>query len=82
MSQTLVANLVEFGRALRTAGMGVVPEQTRQFAKSLELLGFSSRRDVMGVLVNRRGTTAVASVVAGLIVALNLYLLFQTFAGG
>ena len=46
------------------------------------LVWFSSRRDVMGVLVNRRGTTAVASVVAGLIVALNLYLLFQTFAGG
>jgi manganese transport protein len=39
------------------------------------------RRDIMGPLVNRPVTTAVASVVAGIIVALNLFLLFQTATG-
>lgn len=38
-------------------------------------------REVMGSLVNRPLTTAVASVVAGMIVALNVFLLAQTFAG-
>jgi Mn2+/Fe2+ NRAMP family transporter len=36
----------------------------------------------MGVLVNRRGTTALVSVIAALIIALNLYLLAQTLLGG
>jgi manganese transport protein len=35
----------------------------------------------MGVLVNRRATTVLAGIVATLIVALNLYLLYQTFFG-
>jgi Mn2+/Fe2+ NRAMP family transporter len=36
----------------------------------------------MGPLVNRRITTIIASIVAALIVALNLYLLAQIFSGG
>ena len=39
------------------------------------------RADVMGAFVNRRGTTIVASVVAALIIALNVFLLEQTFFG-
>jgi manganese transport protein len=39
------------------------------------------RKDVMGELVNRRATTAVASVVAGMIICLNVFLLQQTFFG-
>ncbi|MCW3015877.1 MAG: divalent metal cation transporter [Solirubrobacterales bacterium] len=39
------------------------------------------RRDIMGPLVNRRITTVVASIVAGVIVVLNLFLLSQTFFG-
>jgi manganese transport protein len=39
------------------------------------------RRDVMGELVNRPATTALASVVAALIIALNVFLLYQTFFG-
>jgi manganese transport protein len=44
----------------------------------IPLILFSRRRDVMGELVNRRATTAVAVVVASLIILLNLYLLYQT----
>jgi manganese transport protein len=39
------------------------------------------RADVMGALVNRRGTTVLASVVAALIIALNVFLLYETFFG-
>ncbi len=41
------------------------------------LIILSRRRDVMGTLVNRRGTTLVSWVVAGLIIALNLFLIGQ-----
>jgi manganese transport protein len=37
------------------------------------LILFTRRKDIMGVLVNRPSTTALASLVAALIVALNLY---------
>ena len=39
------------------------------------------RRDVMGTLVNRPVTTATAAAIAGLIIALNAYLLWETAAG-
>jgi manganese transport protein len=43
------------------------------------LVIFTSRRDVMGALVNHRVTTAVASAVVLVIVGLNVFLLAQTF---
>jgi manganese transport protein len=48
----------------------------------IPLVLFTARRDLMGVLVNRRPTTLLVSVLAALIVALNMYLLVQTFGGG
>ena len=48
----------------------------------IPLVYFTARRDLMGVLVNRRATTLLASAVAALIVALNLFLLYQTLFGG
>jgi len=47
----------------------------------IPLLAFCRDRELMGPLVNRRVTTAAAVVVTILIVALNAFLLFQTFAG-
>jgi manganese transport protein len=44
------------------------------------LIVFTSRRDLMGELTNRRLTSALAWVVAGLIIALNGYLLWRTAA--
>jgi manganese transport protein len=43
------------------------------------LVMFTSKRDVMGALVNRRVTVVAAVAVAALIVGLNLFLLAQTF---
>jgi manganese transport protein len=45
------------------------------------LVLLTRRRDVMGVLVNRPVTTAVAGVVAALIIALNGFLLVETILG-
>jgi len=39
------------------------------------------RADIMGPLVNRPATTAIASLVAALIISLNGFLLYQTFFG-
>ena len=45
------------------------------------LVLLTRNREVMGEFVNQRITTVVASVVAALIIALNLFLLFETFFG-
>jgi manganese transport protein len=47
----------------------------------IPLVMFTSRRDIMGVLVNRRVTTVAASLVAAVIISLNLFLLYQLFTG-
>src|SRR5438309_2103050 len=44
------------------------------------LVLFTAQRDVMGPLVNRRLTTIVACAVVAVIVALNVFLLYRTFA--
>lgn len=48
----------------------------------IPLIMFTSRNDIMGTLVNRRITTIAGSLAAALIVALNLFLLYQVFIGG
>jgi manganese transport protein len=48
----------------------------------IPLIIFTSRRDIMGPLVNRKATTGAAVVVAGLIVALNIFLLSQLLGSG
>jgi len=48
----------------------------------IPLIMFTRRKTVMGVLVNHSVTTALASAVAVLILALNVYLVYQVFAAG
>ena len=45
----------------------------------IPLVIFTSRRDIMGPLVNHRTTTVIAVAVAALISGLNIFLLVQTF---
>jgi len=45
------------------------------------LLVIASRREVMGALVNPRWLTALAGVLASLIIALNVFLLYEVFFG-
>jgi manganese transport protein len=50
-------------------------------AALIPLVLFTRRRDLMGDLVNRPSTTALAGVVAALIVGLNALLVFRTLSG-
>jgi manganese transport protein len=47
----------------------------------IPLMYFTSRRDVMDDMVNRRWTTILGWLVTTIIIALNLFLLYQTYAG-
>ena len=72
-------------------GIGVDPSRTLVISQVVLSFGipfaliplviFTSERDLMGVLVNHPVTTAAAAIVAGLISALNVFLLYQTFVG-
>jgi manganese transport protein len=48
----------------------------------IPLVMFTRRKDLMGLLVNRPITTAIATLFAILIILLNFYLLYQTVFGG
>jgi manganese transport protein len=84
--------LVTMLPALVVAGIGVDPSRTLVLSQVVlsfgipfalvPLVWFTSRREIMGTLVNRRATTAVAALVAALISALNVFLLGQTFGLG
>lgn len=68
--------------------LGLDPTDTLVFSQVLLSFGlpfaiiplvvYTSRKDIMGELVNRRITTIAASGVAAIIVALNVFLLYQT----
>jgi len=83
--------LVTMAPALAVIILGLDATRTLVFSQVLLSFGlpfaliplvmFTRRKDLMGVLVNRLGTTVAASAVAGLIVLLNFYLLFQIFTG-
>jgi len=78
---------VTMAPAFVVIGLGVNPSRTLVLSQVvlsfgipfalIPLVRFTSRRDVMGDLVNSRRTTAVASLVAALIVSLNVFLLVQ-----
>ena len=48
----------------------------------IPLVIFTRRRDIMGELVNGKLTTLAVSAVAALIIALNIFLLYQVLGGG
>ncbi|MCL5997796.1 MAG: Nramp family divalent metal transporter [Chloroflexi bacterium] len=82
---TMIPSLVVIALGLDPTRTLVISQVVLSFGLPfaiIPLVFFTSRRDVMGVLVNRPMTTLIASVVAGLVVVLNLYLLYQTFYGG
>jgi len=83
--------LVTMVPALVVAAIGLDPSRTLVISQVVLSFGipfalvplvyFTSRRELMGALVNHRATTAVATLVAALISALNVFLLGQTFFG-
>jgi len=83
----VVRRLVTMAPAFVVIGIGVDPTRTLVLSQVVLSFGipfalvplvlFTARRHVMGDLVNSRGTTIVASLVAALIVSLNIFLLVQ-----
>jgi manganese transport protein len=87
-----IRRLVTIIPSLLVIGLGFEPTRTLVISQVvlsfglpfavIPLVTFTSRPSLMGPLVNRDVTTATAWGIAGLIVALNLYLVFQTLFGG
>jgi manganese transport protein len=77
--------------ALVVLAIGLDPTRTLIFSQVILSFGIpfaliplvylTSKREVMGSLVNKRITTIGAGAVAALIVSLNLFLLYETFFG-
>jgi manganese transport protein len=81
---TMVPALVVLAIGLEPTRSLVISQVVLSFGIPFALIPLvllTRRRDVMGGLVNRRLTTVVAGAVAGLVVALNVFLLGQTFLG-
>jgi manganese transport protein len=86
----LVRRIVTMAPAFVVIAIGVDPSRTLVISQVVLSFGipfaliplvlFTSRRRVMGALVNHRVTTAVAAAVALVIVSLNVFLLVQTFS--
>jgi manganese transport protein len=82
--------LVTMAPALVILGFGLDPSRSLVISQVVLSFGIpfalvplvllTRRRSIMGALVNRPLTTAVATTVAALIIALNAFLLVQTFA--
>jgi len=87
-----VRRVVTMLPALFVIALGINPTRTLIISQVVLSFGipfalvplvlFTRRRDIMGTLVNRPATTIVISTVAGIIIALNIFLLHQTFFGG
>jgi manganese transport protein len=87
----VLRRLVTMAPALIVLAIGVDPTEALVLSQVVlsfgipfalvPLIMLTRRRDIMGTMVNRRITTVVASCVAGLIIALNLFLIVRTVTG-
>jgi manganese transport protein len=87
-----IRRLVTMAPSLVVIGVGLDPTRTLVISQVILSFGlpfavvplvmFTRRKDIMGYLVNRRITTALAAAVAALIVALNVYLIYRTIVAG
>jgi manganese transport protein len=84
-----VRRVVTMLPALIVIGIGLDPTRTLVLSQVvlsfgipfalIPLVMFTSKREIMGTLVNHRATTAAAAVIATLISALNVFLIYQVF---
>jgi manganese transport protein len=81
---TMTPALVVLGLGLPTTDTLVISQVVLSFGipfALVPLILFTRRADLMGALVNRRATTAAASLVATVIIALNVFLVADTLLG-
>ena len=82
---TMTPSFIVIGLGLDPTRTLVLSQVVLSFAVPFAIIPltvYTSRREIMGVLVNHKITTIVAWLVAGVIVALNIFLLYQTFFVG
>ena len=88
----LLRRVVTMAPAIVVIAMGLDPTRTLVISQVILSFGlpfalvplvlFTSRRSLMGGLVNRAGTTALAAALTAVIIALNLFLLYRIAMGG
>ena len=81
---TMLPALIVLELGLPTTASLVISQVVLSFGipfALVPLVVLTRRKDVMGPLVNRRLTTAAASLITVMIIVLNVYLLYATFAG-
>jgi manganese transport protein len=81
---TMLPALVVLGLGLPATDCLVISQVVLSFGIPFALVPLvllTRRADIMGPLVNRRITTVAAGGIAAMIIALNVYLLWATFAG-
>ncbi len=79
---TMAPSLVILGIGANTTDVLVISQVVLSFGipfALVPLIWLTRRRDVMGSLVNHRHTTVAAGVVATIVVALNVFLLYDAF---
>jgi manganese transport protein len=82
---TIIPSLIVIALGLEPTRTLVISQVVLSFGLPfavIPLVIFTSRREIMGGLVNTRTTTVLSSIVAAFIVMLNLYLLYQILSGG
>jgi manganese transport protein len=82
---TMAPSLVVIGLGLDPTRTLVVSQVVLSFGLPfaiVPLVMFTRSPDIMGELANRRLTTAIASMIAGIILALNAYLTYKTLVTG
>ncbi len=81
---TMAPSLIVLGLGLSPTSTLVLSQVALSFGIPFALVPMvllTRRADVMGSFVNRSLTTRLASVIAAIIIALNLFLLYETFVG-
>ena len=84
-----VRRLVTMLPALIVIGIGLDPSRTLVISQVVLSFGipfaliplvlFTGKREIMGALTNQRSTTVIAALIAAVISALNIFLLYQVF---
>src|SRR5262249_42454504 len=81
---TMLPSFVVIGLSLPTATTLVISQVVLSIVLGfavVPLIMFPSRHDLMGALVNRRATTVAGWACAGVIVVLNVLLIYTTLGG-
>jgi manganese transport protein len=89
--QPWIRRLVTMAPSLIVIFLGLDPTRTLVISQVMLSFGlpfaiiplvmFTSNKNIMGVLVNRRITTVLASLAAAMIIVLNIFLIYQLFFG-